>query len=90
MAIGVLKGMELFIFTDNFVFESVYYKGTSKNPLLFEIFLRLHQVQMRGELISHVIHIAGTQIIESGMEGLSRGDNLGDMKRGLNPFQFFL
>ena len=29
-------------------------------PLLFEIVLRLHQVQMRGGLILRVIHIAGT------------------------------
>ena len=28
---------------------------------------------MRGELILRIIHIAGTQIIEAGIDGLSRG-----------------
>ena len=32
---GELKGVELFALTDNLVFERVFYKGTSKIPLLF-------------------------------------------------------
>ena len=43
---------------------------------------------MRGELIFHVIHIAGTQIIEAGIEGLSRGNNLVGMVRKLYPLHF--
>ena len=74
MAIGELKGMELFVFTDNLVFESVLYKGTSKTPLMFELILRLHQVHMRAELTLHVIHISGTRIIEAGIDGISRGE----------------
>ena len=58
-----LKGVELFLFMYNFLFERVFYKGISKIPFLFEIYLRLHQVQMIGELVFHVIHIAGTQMI---------------------------
>ena len=56
--------------------KSVFYKETSKIPLLFELVLRLHQVQMRGELILHVIHIKGTIIIEAGIYGFSSGNNL--------------
>ena len=73
---------------DNLVFESVFYKGTSKIALLFEIFLRLYQLQMRLYFILHVVHIAGTSIIEEGIYGLSRGNNLGLMMRVLNPLQF--
>ena len=43
---------------------------------------------MRGELILHVIRIAGTRIIEAGIYGLSEGNNLGVMTRGLNPLHF--
>ena len=39
---------------------------------MFKLVLRLHQVQMRGELILHVVYIAGTQMIETGIDGLSR------------------
>ena len=44
MSSGELKDVVLFVFTDNLVFESVFYKGTSKSILLFEIVIRLHQV----------------------------------------------
>ena len=43
MANGELQDVELFVFTDNLVFESVFYKGTSKIHLLFELVLRLYQ-----------------------------------------------
>ena len=69
---------------DNLVLESIFYNETSKPPLLFEIVLRLKQVQMRGELILHDIKIAGTRTIEVGIERLSRGNNLGGIMRGIN------
>ena len=43
---------------------------------------------MRGELILHIIQIAGTRMIEEGIDGLSRRNNLGMMIRGINPLQF--
>ena len=70
------------------MFESVHYKGTLKSPLLFEIVLRLHQFQMKGDLILYVIHILGTRIIEAGIDGISGRNNLGVMTRGINPLQF--
>ena len=54
---------------------------------MFEIVIRLYQVHIRDESILHVIHIAGTRMIESGIDGISRGDNLGGMMRGMNPLQ---
>ena len=51
------------MFTDNLVFESVLYKGSSKIPLLFDLVLRLQQIHMRCEFILHVIHIYGTRMI---------------------------
>ena len=35
--------MELFVFIDNLVFKSVFYKGNSRIPLLFELVIRLYQ-----------------------------------------------
>ena len=55
--------MELFVFTNNLVFESVVYMGKSKIPFLFELVIRLHQVQMRGDFILSVVHISVTIII---------------------------
>ena len=45
---GDLKNVEIFVLTENLVFESVFYKGTSKSPMLFELVLRLNQVKMTG------------------------------------------
>ena len=44
---------------------------------MFEILLRPHRVQMKVELILHIIHIAETSIIEAVIYGLSRGRNMG-------------
>ena len=43
MANGELQDVEIFVFTDNILFKSVFYKGKSKIPLRFELVLRLHQ-----------------------------------------------
>ena len=43
MANGKLQDVELFLFTDNMVFESVFYKETPKIYLLFELVIRLYQ-----------------------------------------------
>ena len=84
---GELNNAKLFVFTENLVFESMFYKGTLKITLFFGIVLHFHQVQMKGELILHIIHIVGTHMIEAGIDGLSRGNNFGGMMRGLNPLK---
>ena len=76
------------MFTDNMVFDSVFYMGVSKSPLLFELVIGLHKVHMKGYLILHVVHIAGTIMIESVIDGIPRGGHMGGMMIGLNPLQF--
>ena len=84
-----LRGVEIFIFTDNFVFESTYYKGYSKTSSdLSDIILRLYGAIRKGELIVHVIHIAGTRMKAMGVDGLSRGDLLDGMMAGQDPLSF--
>jgi hypothetical protein len=70
----IAKGTEIFIFTDNWVTEQCFFKGTSKSPLLFELVLRLRTLEMKGDLFIHLIWVAGTRMIEQGTDGLSRGD----------------
>ena len=64
----------MFIFTDNFITESVFYKGGATSPHLHELVERLKMMQMHGGLFIHVLWIAGTRMIEQGTDGLSRGD----------------
>ena len=35
-----------------------------------------------------MVHILGKRIIEAGIDGISRGNNLVGIMRGLNPLQF--
>jgi hypothetical protein len=44
---GHLAPCEFFLFTDNAVAEAAFYKGTSSNPLLFDLVLRLKQVELQ-------------------------------------------
>jgi hypothetical protein len=74
VADGRLRGAEVFLFTDNSTAEAVFYKGNSTSRPLFELMLRLQKLEMAGELILHVIHVAGTRMVAEGADGGSRGD----------------
>ena len=39
-----LRGLEIFIFTDNQTAEAAYWKGTSTSPKLFELVLKLRRM----------------------------------------------
>jgi len=70
---GGLKEVELFLGTDNQVAENAYYKGSSGNKELDEQVLRLKRIEAREGMRLHFFHIAGTRMIELGIDGLSRG-----------------
>jgi hypothetical protein len=83
-AVGLLKDAELFLFTDNFTAECAYYRGGSnKNKLLNELVFKLWRLQMHEGFELYVYHIAGTRMIESGIDGLSRGDKFEGIARGV-------
>jgi hypothetical protein len=71
---GRVKDAEVFLFTDNSTAEAVFYRGNSSSRPLFELMLRLRKVEMDGGLNLGVIHVVGTQMIEQGTDGGSRGD----------------
>jgi hypothetical protein len=74
VADGRLRGAEVFLFTDNSTAESVFYKGNSSSKHLFELVLRLRKLEMSGDLVLHVVHVAGTRMVAEGADGGSRGD----------------
>ena len=63
---ALTEGMEVFVFTDNQVAESTYFKGSSKNSKLHQLILRLRKLEMAGKLIIHFIWIPGTRMIAQG------------------------
>jgi hypothetical protein len=85
---GTLKGAEVFLFTDNSTAEAVYYKGNSSSKTLFELMLRLRELEMKGDLKLHVIHVAGTRMQEEGADGASRGDQSSGVMSGTHILQY--
>jgi hypothetical protein len=72
--VGRMLGAEFFLFTDNAVAEAAFFKGTSSNLGLFNLVLRLKQLELEYGFILHVLHVSGRRMIQQGMDGLSRGD----------------
>ena len=82
------EGTEIFLFTDNSTAESAFYRGTSSSPLLFELVLRLKELEMSGKVFIRVVWVAGTRMIEQGTDGLSRGDLLNGVMTGASMLSF--
>jgi hypothetical protein len=64
---------EIFLFTDNAVAESAFYKGSSSSRPLFELILRLRKLELAYSLSLHIIHVSGLRMQAQGTDHLSRG-----------------
>ena len=67
------RGSEVFVFTDNFVMEATYMRGSSKSSKLHDYIVELRKLEMEGNFIIHFIWIAGKRMIQQGTDALSRG-----------------
>ena len=85
---GRMSETELFVFTDNCVFESVFYKVKSNSNMLFETVLQIHEIPVEGGLIMHVVHISGKRMIEAGIDDLSIRNYMGGIMQGIYPLKF--
>ena len=70
---GDLRNVELFLCTDNIVYELAFCKGNSNSQQLSNLVLRLRKLQLKSNFKVHVLHAAGSRMIEQGTDGLSRG-----------------
>lgn len=85
---GLLTGCQLMLFTDNTTAEASFHKGGSTSPELHELVLRLRklEVTLSAELI--VVHVSGKRMIESGVDGISRGDKNSGLMAGQSIHSF--
>jgi hypothetical protein len=77
-----LRGVEVFLFTDNLTAEAAFWKGNSSSRKLFELVLELKRLEYDLGLILHVIHVSGTRMMAQGTDGLSRADFLEGVMAG--------
>jgi hypothetical protein len=71
---GRLVGCELWLATDNSTAASAYYKGTTSSEKLQNMVTELRALTLKGNFVLNVFHIAGTRMIQIGIDGLSRGE----------------
>jgi hypothetical protein len=71
--LGRLVACEVWLATDNSTAEASFYKGRSSSPELDAMVLELRLLAIAGNFVLHLVHIAGTQMIEIGIDALSRG-----------------
>jgi hypothetical protein len=63
------------MFTDSFVTECIWHKGTVKSRLLHGFVQRLRKLERTGQLTIHMIWVAaGTRMSKQGTYGLSQGN----------------
>jgi hypothetical protein len=80
---GRLTGRDFFLYTDTQVAEGSYYRGTAASQSLFELVAELYFLQMKYDIILHVVWIAGTRMIQKGTDDLSRGGGAGLATQGM-------
>ena len=71
---GSLVGKEVWLATDNSTAAFAFYKGASTSKLLHQMVIELRMIALQGNFVIHIYHIAGTRMIESGIDALSRGE----------------
>jgi hypothetical protein len=53
--------------------DPCFFKGGSSSLLLHKLVLRLCKVKLEQGFLLHMVHVAGTQMIAQGTDGLPRG-----------------
>lgn len=60
--------------TDNSTAANAFYKGASSSKALHEMITELRMLTISGNFVLKLYHVAGTRMIESGIDALSRGE----------------
>ena len=77
---GSLKGVEVYLFTDNSTAEAAYFNGSSSSEKLYELVLQVRKLEMENGTKIRLCHVSGERMKVQGSDGLSRGNlNVGVM-----------
>jgi hypothetical protein len=66
----VLRGTEIFLFTDNSTSEAVFFNGSSKSELLFNLILKVRKLEMDSGIKIHFCHVSGKRMQHQGTDGV--------------------
>jgi hypothetical protein len=80
---------EIYMFTDNAVAEGAFYRGTSSNRCLFDLIIRLKQLELHRQGVQlHLTHVAGTRMQVQGTDALSQGDLTSELMQHRDMLRF--
>ena len=65
---GRMVGCEVWMATNNSTAEVAFYKGRSSSPELNTMVLQLRLLAIAGDFILRLVHIAGTRMIDIGID----------------------
>jgi hypothetical protein len=83
-----LKDGKLWLFLDNSMAQSCFYKRWSTSKLTHKLVLRLRMAEIWHGFVLHVVHVVGMQMITQGTDGLSRGSFMEGVLTGKNMLSF--
>lgn len=68
-----MDGSVIIIATDNTTVEGCFYKGNSSSPLLYDLIVRLRNIELHRGIKLFITHVSGERMKQQGADGLSRG-----------------
>jgi hypothetical protein len=83
-----LSGTEVYFFTDNSRAEAAFFKGSSTSKLLHELVTRLRNLEMTCGCKILLIHVSGERMKWQGSDGLSRGNLLEGVMKGVDILSY--
>ena len=66
-----LDGVEIYLCINDPVAEGKFFNGLFSSKLLFELILRLKNMELGNKLNLQFVHITRTRMVEQGADGLS-------------------
>ena len=85
---GILDGTEVWMFTDNTTAKAAFFRGSSKSRELHNLVPRLWVLEMKLGARIWVVHVSGSRMIMTGIDGVSRGDMNAGVMAGADMLSF--
>ena len=86
--LGLLRHLELWIFTNNSTAEFAFHNGSSLAKILHSLVKKLRKVEMECGVTLHVLHVTGTCMIAQGTDGLSQGSLMEGVMTGKDMLSY--
>ena len=74
--------------TDNTTIEACFYKGNSSSVKLYDLVVRIRELELDYGLKIFITHVSGTRMKAQGTDGLSRGNTNEGVSFGVTMLKY--